>query len=1488
MKKTVSFLLVITLLLSIVSVISPFALQDEDSAEDSEIITEIDFESSKQLKFYMNDDGTVREENVYTADAKGIREETIYSDVKSTVAWLRRPYSTVGNADNEPWASSMRLCDADGEALKLEAGNRVSLTADVKVNNKNSNIKNLYLGIVFTTQTCRSMATTRGSYDNSIKKYYNEGKLIPIANIGKASGWQRIGGIITVPEHSDDELPMLVFYSTENFNANSHNNAEMWLDEIIVSEYVEESGILTKIDFESKHQERFYTLSDGRDREENLYSANSSGIRKNEQIANNWTSNVVWLRRPYSTAGNADNDPWASSLKLCSSLGTNINFISGSKIAISSDVKANIKSTDIKNLYLGIVFTTQTCRSMATTRGSYNNSIKKYYDEGKLIPIVNIGKTRDWQRIGGIITVPEHSENELPMLVVYSTENFNANSYNNAEMWLDNIIVSEYTEESDILSETDFESDEQLKFYRNDNGTDREENLYSSNSKGIRENLTVYEGYASNAVWLRRPYSTAGNADNDPWASSMRLCDADGEALKLEAGNNVSFTADVKVNNKNSNIKNLYLGIVFTTQNCRSMATTRGSYNDSIKKYYEQGKLIQLADISAANSWKKVSGTVTVPDHNENELPMLVFYSTENFNANSYNNAEMWLDNIVVEKNIADNGVLTEIDFESDLQQRFYTMENGFDRETNIYSAGKGFGETDMGDGALSKTFYMRRPYSVMGNKESSPWASSIKLCSSYGTNINFKSGDKLKISLDLKPDASCSIKTYNIGILFTDQSCLDMAKTQGRYDKSIQKYYNDGKLIKIGGITKQHSRVERVDYRQTISGIITVPEHTENEYPMLVLYSEEEFDANSFGKAAIWLNKIVVENYDGEIPTAKSLITGFEADEYSGTAYTNKFDTLSAFIGGEVSDDEYNTKNTAWLTNSENDAYNGSGCLYINNAYDVYKKDSEKLNAIAVLNKDGSNYKLVSGVKYHLKYKLYYNYGYYPDEVVSFIVSDKMPQAGYADSEVAFQVAHNHGVDANFGEYGKRALPKAGVYNTIDTYFEATSTGNLYITFYTSGGNKHDIKIDDLSIIPETEENAVEIHYHEEDGTTCNINIGVPGNELAFVPVPAYKSGKTFNGWYKSDGTPFTQLTYPENNIDVYAKYVDVEDVPENTSIDWSKPITTDFENTDAVQKYYHSYNNVSTDFKFGSEILHDASLARSGSNAIGIMGMSFTRELKHNPIFRIYAENTLNNSILLDANSSYKLTYYIKWLEADNAANRLYTVGLSSYEISAYEATDRWYTYEEYLSSEPKGEFKKVEQIINVGPERRMLGFEFYGTGAVAVVDDITVEKLGRVYVDFETNGGSAVDSLDVRMYEKIDPPAAPVKEGYEFAGWYKDSNLKTPFDFDTDEIVNAVKLYAKWEKAVQEKAPDKKYKTVYDTEYREETVENEIKDAELDEALTIADNDVPAKNGNAGKSEPKQNSFPWWIIIIAVSVAGITAAVVIILLKKRRKAN
>ena len=46
-----------------------------------------------------------------------------------------------------------------------------------------------------------------------------------------------------------------------------------------------------------------------------------------------------------------------------------------------------------------------------------------------------------------------------------------------------------------------------------------------------------------------------------------------------------------------------------------------------------------------------------------------------------------------------------------------------------------------------------------------------------------------------------------------------------------------------------------------------------------------------------------------------------------------------------------------------------------------------------------------------------------------------------------------------------------------------------------------------------------------------------------------------------------------------------------------------------------------------------------------------------------------------------------------------------------------------------------------------------------------------------------------------EKAVKPADPTREGYEFAGWFTDEELKNEFDFDT-EITANITLYAKWE--------------------------------------------------------------------------------------------
>ncbi|MFE3577528.1 InlB B-repeat-containing protein [Lysinibacillus sp. NPDC059133] len=67
----------------------------------------------------------------------------------------------------------------------------------------------------------------------------------------------------------------------------------------------------------------------------------------------------------------------------------------------------------------------------------------------------------------------------------------------------------------------------------------------------------------------------------------------------------------------------------------------------------------------------------------------------------------------------------------------------------------------------------------------------------------------------------------------------------------------------------------------------------------------------------------------------------------------------------------------------------------------------------------------------------------------------------------------------------------------------------------------------------------------------------------------------------------------------------------------------------------------------------------------------------------------------------------------------------------------------------------------------------------------------------VTFDVNGGSEVSSQTIRYNELVNAPVTPKKEGYTFAGWYKDEELTVPWDFAKDVVTKNVTLYAKWTK-------------------------------------------------------------------------------------------
>jgi len=71
----------------------------------------------------------------------------------------------------------------------------------------------------------------------------------------------------------------------------------------------------------------------------------------------------------------------------------------------------------------------------------------------------------------------------------------------------------------------------------------------------------------------------------------------------------------------------------------------------------------------------------------------------------------------------------------------------------------------------------------------------------------------------------------------------------------------------------------------------------------------------------------------------------------------------------------------------------------------------------------------------------------------------------------------------------------------------------------------------------------------------------------------------------------------------------------------------------------------------------------------------------------------------------------------------------------------------------------------------------------------------KAGYFIVTFDSNGGSNVSSQTVANNGKARSPNNPTKADNNFAGWYKETELTTPWDFTIDTVTADITLYARW---------------------------------------------------------------------------------------------
>ena len=80
-------------------------------------------------------------------------------------------------------------------------------------------------------------------------------------------------------------------------------------------------------------------------------------------------------------------------------------------------------------------------------------------------------------------------------------------------------------------------------------------------------------------------------------------------------------------------------------------------------------------------------------------------------------------------------------------------------------------------------------------------------------------------------------------------------------------------------------------------------------------------------------------------------------------------------------------------------------------------------------------------------------------------------------------------------------------------------------------------------------------------------------------------------------------------------------------------------------------------------------------------------------------------------------------------------------------------------------------------------------------ATCQDVTVIISTDCTVTFESNGGTEVPAQTVRYGEKLTKPEDPLREGFHLEGWYRDIDLKEPWNFEEDTVQGNMTLFAKW---------------------------------------------------------------------------------------------
>jgi len=110
-----------------------------------------------------------------------------------------------------------------------------------------------------------------------------------------------------------------------------------------------------------------------------------------------------------------------------------------------------------------------------------------------------------------------------------------------------------------------------------------------------------------------------------------------------------------------------------------------------------------------------------------------------------------------------------------------------------------------------------------------------------------------------------------------------------------------------------------------------------------------------------------------------------------------------------------------------------------------------------------------------------------------------------------------------------------------------------------------------------------------------------------------------------------------------------------------------------------------------------------------------------------------------------------------------------------------------------------KNISSTAPINPSREGYTFTGWDKDFSNVTSDLIVTaqySINQYIVSFNSNEGSVVTSQTLEYNSLVTEPTAPTKEGYNFGGWYKETELITSWKFASDRVpTEDVTLYGKW---------------------------------------------------------------------------------------------